>query len=941
MKSEKYNSDCSILSSECFNSKHSFPGLISIRICRVGYFTLRLSRKALINRLVGRRHCEERSNLSPVPARLPRCATNDDAGSRLLGHPLCRGCLFFIFSILAVMTSCVSEEVASVPDSEPDGLVEKGYMKIHLNTPELQIPAETYGTRAMNGRSEEVIDSEILNVLVFSCDDGGAGDISETFYCKASVSGSVVYDENDGSKASVVVKLTKSVSSDDYYRIVVIANHDMSGIEMLENGTTKEGILSQLTYSASDKWNAGSPFPMWGEGVPVLISDSMPSPTIELCRALARIDVGLNFVIDDGKQTEQASGIPDFKLSEVLVYRTYDRGYVAPLNVEMSGSQLSVFGICEWQGTEVPSVVGAYSSSQGVECAYSNLQGVPPDALRYADDSPLDYIIPVSGGVNSYVREIYIPEADLPPTPDNSNIHCLVIGGYYQNSAVASYYRLDFAKEDGSGIRTYLPILRNHRYVFNITRVNGPGFASAMSALESMPTAGNVDYDLIAWDATIHEMETQGQYYFGIDNRDLLAEAPSTNSAPNNKFTVKYQTNYPLSPADPIRLVWASAQDGNGGTGGVPSPAFDAKWQANGKNILITVNNDNLTYTLLTDTLYVYAGSFVKKIVVQQKYYYVNQLVIPWMNILVIADINSSFGYAISTVNSGSYKVFNSPNNFGPNDNSIVKIEGFSLIPSSTYNFNSNTSSDAYKWVTGIGNGGKIADIVYIAHGMVFNTQTSRLLVEYLEKGGVIVAFNEDFSVGVLANTLFKSNNITTKPYGPAGAVYPFPAHTHFKLSAAELQDVLRKFDSDPILNGPFGDVRDKQWGEDRNSTMHLNNLPQSDPDFTMYSSQMNISSQVPVFDENYINAFKYESIDRNIVWFGDGGFMVAGSNGEPNTVNTASPLNWNLNTFFPEAKLDYGNYTPMPVYNSIVFCNIMAWAIQKSESLRKKRENP
>ena len=796
----------------------------------------------------------------------------------------------FMVWIAILMTSCISEEITPVPDTGPNDPVKNGYVKIHLNMPEAQIPTKTYGTRAMGDKEENDIFPEMLNVLVFSYNDDGDGNITETFNNMATVSGSVVYDENDGSKATVVVKLINSGSANDLYRIVVVANYEFPDINMFSN-VTKEDIMKQLTFEVPGKWSAGNPFyaqfPMWGESVPTVISDNMPSPTIDLCRALARIDVGLNFVIDKGKLTEQTYGIPGFKLSSVFVFRTYDEIYVAPVN------DYSI---------ETPSV--------------------PPGASRHDDNTPIKYYFSGVGGLNSYIREIYVPEADLPPTPDNDNTHCIVIGGYYQNSSVVSYYRLDFAKETGNEARTYLPILRNRRYVFNITQVNGPGFASAMSALESMPTVGNVDYDLIAWDATIHEMETQGRYYFGIDNRDLLAEASSTNSALGNEFTVKYQTNYPLSPSDPVRLVWASAS----------SPIFDAKWQSGGKNILITVLNENLTNALITDTLYVYAGPFVKKIVVRQKCH-----VIPHMNILVIAYPSNSYGYSISDVSAGVSKVFNSQNNFGSNDNSTIKVEGFSFISSSTYMFESFDTENLRKWVTGVGNDGKIADIVYFASYAMFNNPTTvQLLVDYMDKGGVVVIFNEEHSVRHLVNAVLNVDNIINVISGNGGSVYPFPAHPFFDLNGNALQDVLDLYENDPILNGPFGDVRDKQWGEDGNPTMTLDNMPLQDPNLTVYSYQIDISKHSPD-ESNLVNGFKYESEKRNMVWFGDGGFM-ASNEGTVDTDNARCPLSWDPFTFYPVPRIGYGTPKQMSVYNSTVFCNIMAWAILKSDSLREER---
>jgi len=50
---------------------------------------------------------------------------------------------------------------------------------------------------------------------------------------------------------------------------------------------------------------------------------------------------------------------------------------------------------------------------------------------------------------------------------------------------------------------------------------------------------------------------------------------------------------------------------------------------------------------------------------------------------------------------------------------------------------------------------------------------------------------------------------------------FPPPVHAHYDLSEGDLQDVLPRLDEDLVLNGPFGDVRAKQWGDDCNATIH------------------------------------------------------------------------------------------------------------------------
>ena len=913
--------------------------------------------------------------------------------------------LSFLIGISILMYSCTQEEMAY--ESSPS--IQDGYMKIHLHTPDLQTPT----LRSMDNQAENAIDKSLLNVLVFKYQGNG----DEVFQYRAPISGSIKYNKDDSSKAEITIKLVESISSEDQYRIVVVANYDFSDIDLNKDVTSKSEILEQLTYSLPGKWNADtdnySRFPMWGENAPITISDGMAYPEINLYRALARVDIGLNFSAENGKLTEQAEGLSEFKIKEVFVYRTYNMGYVAALNTDF---------------TATPSI--------------------PSGAERHKDTSPLSYKIP-DGGANRYVREIYIPEADLPSSPDNGNTHCIVVGGYYKNSSAVSYYRLDFAREN-SETRSYLPVLRNHRYVFNITQVRGPGAKSADIALKTHGTIENLGYDLMVWDENIHEMEVQGKYYFGLDNRSLLFGAKSTVNDPSNVFSVKYDTNYPLSDGDQLTLDWASRRDDLSST-----PGFDAQWQMQDNRILIKANTDNATNGLLSDTLLVSAGPFVQKITVQQKYlnlkysldcasisvngsykhgitlteqhnitvsiiadsrdmqglpYVIKtadplnhgisfraegrfdfsdipdgeplrindiqmigsgtiqanedenmfslaivancssgsaceatiQLVIPHMNILVLAAPfqSTSFGYAISDENGGVYKVFNSQNNFGPKDNSIVKVEGFSYISSSTYTFESFDTENLQKWVTGDGNDGKIADIIYIAHSATFNLGTIRLLVNYMDNGGVVVIFCHDHSVANLANAVLDVNNISGNQNGPGGFIYPFPANPFYDLNENDLQDVLRRFEGDPILNGPFGDVRDQQWGKDNlNTTMNLLNMPSSDPDLTIYSYRGDIFANPNSENLNYVNGFKYESENRNMVWFGDGGFVASDEGGIPGTNQKSYPLNWNPDTFFPEPRPGYGNSTMMPVYNSTVFCNIMAWAIQKSESLRAKRE--
>lgn len=476
--------------------------------------------------------------------------------------------LFWGVAVWSGLLSCSSEEDLG-PKGQKDS---EAYIKIELNISDYKIPTDKEkNTKAMGYLAEKAIKYDLLNILVFKSDD--------KFYYKAPARDLTV--ENTG-KATVTIKLVKP-DNNESFNIVVIANHDMSSMSMIENTTTKSEILEQLKYTinTSDrKWNAATgsstPFPMWAEVKDITISENMLPISLNLYRALAKVDVGLAFKMNsDGTLTEEVAGLDHFKLKEVKVYRTYKEGQAAPLKTD-----------------------------------YTTTPSIPLGSTRYGDDEPLTYTM--TAPTDSYLHEIYLPEADIPSNPSNNNIHCIVVGGYYEGSSDITYYRLDFEEIKNGAPATYLPLLRNYRYIFNILNVIGCGFPSPDQALKSTSSGNKVEYKLIKWDENIHEMHVEGKYYFGIDSRLLVFRPRPTIRSNNNVRTIKYQTNYPLSQTDGITFEWESMK-----TGGERN--FEAKWNEDTQLIRITALKTNDTGTILTDVLYVKAGPFIVTINIQQE----------------------------------------------------------------------------------------------------------------------------------------------------------------------------------------------------------------------------------------------------------------------------------------------------------------------------------
>lgn len=164
---------------------------------------------------------------------------------------------------------------------------------------------------------------------------------------------------------------------------------------------------------------------------------------------------------------------------------------------------------------------------------------------------------------------------------------------------------------------------------------------------------------------------------------------------------------------------------------------------------------------------------------------------------------------------------------------------------------------------------------------------------------------------------------------------------------------------NDIILNGPFGDIRNKYWGVDTHNTVLAANLPigEGASEVTLYSGRQAANSATPA-EGTEAPMFKHNSL--NFFWIGDGSFLSTpqntslgwslGTNAEPFATVNIEPQN-NPNSLFnynyypmPKPKYGYaGNGFATgdnPVYNAPLFANLMAWALRQSEFYGIKTAN-
>lgn len=908
-----------------------------------------------------------------------------------------------VIGLFSIFSSCSTDALEETPIDE----LKEGYVKIEFELPDYLNPATP--TRAMSEKEERVIDIKRLSILLF--DESPS---NKFLYHAPIVENSFQYDKTNPRKATVVLKLAKT---EEATRLVVVANRVVDASVLKENVTPLNDFLRSMKYQMpkpEGKWNATSgssePFPMFGQYKIEKIDEKNKDFSVPMFRALARIDVGVNFEIDpemkSGPFSDKANGLANFELKDIRVYRTHDSGFVAPLRDDFK---------------DVPSV---------------------PTKDRRVNGEPLHFSL-AAGDVNALVREIYVPEAQAPKSAVSSNlpndtIHTLVIGGAFEGGET-TYYRLDFAQDDKEKMmRTYYSILRNHRYVFNITAVRSPGFSTPEKALKSTSTT-NLDFQLISWDETIHEMHVNGQHYFGLDNRVIdLSPRMDGDFAKDNFKLVKYQTNYPIENLDAKQVFeWTSAK---GKADLSVSEHFNVEWNKGAKSFKITPKKNNVTNVLISDTLHVKAGTFDLSIIVNQDYLdfvytlkcesvmvsgtYKPQLpldkathiieldivagnksmegmeyhlytdtvngisfeatgkfpkdiltvhvkmegkgalntsldkqaepfsmviksnsssgsrceatISPVLRKLIIvsAGLDNTFGYNLNN-NRPTNWVINQKSNFGPNDDSRVKVEGFRLIDGGN-----QLDNTAQKWLKG--EMGEYPDILHIGYDVYMDEAKSVIINDFLKNGGVMLYFTQLTNAEYLLKKVFNNDKISVSHVVGmvdvcvplSGNVVNRPKVVENIVDTDEQQKVwvsyLEQLKSDPILNGPFGDVSDKQWGEDAGTGYSVKNMP-VDSTTTVYSTN-SFWRRTGVFQPGTgePTVFKHETDVYNLIYVGDGGFTSQSGSAAHILDTTICPFNYDKTTFFPISK-PFGH--GLEVYNSQLFCNMMAWAIDRATS--------
>ncbi|MDR2968284.1 MAG: FimB/Mfa2 family fimbrial subunit [Tannerellaceae bacterium] len=378
-----------------------------------------------------------------------------------------------------------------------------------LQVPGVSAPA----SRALSAADENTVTQ--IDVLVFEPNGG-------EFVYRTEVDGTKIDTDGSDSRIKTFTVALRQGSFD----LALMANSSTVISAASLDGLTKAQALATLETAmpAGGKWIADAttegyrPLPMWGDVGNIAIGDATEltgSDRVLLTRMAARVIV-------------QATGTAatNFRITAVDIYNYNTRGSLVPRPAD-------------WN-TTVPSAPKADHPNVP---ASSTLTRGP---IHYTATDP----------TTAYANEIYIFEAenhiDAAHTAGKGLTArtCAVVGGHWDSDADGDFadegsptwYRVDFSTGTGSS-QVFLDVLRNHNYLFNITKVSGRGYADSETAFNSAPV--NIEAGVQEWNhAGMGDVVADGQYALSVGSASVELEGRSyTADGTENKLRIL--TDYP------------------------------------------------------------------------------------------------------------------------------------------------------------------------------------------------------------------------------------------------------------------------------------------------------------------------------------------------------------------------------------------------------------
>lgn len=276
------------------------------------------------------------------------------------------------------------------------------------------------------------------------------------------------------------------------------------------------------------------------------------------------------------------------------------------------------------------------------------------------------------------------------------------------------------------------------------------------------------------------------------------------------------------------------------------------------------------------------------------------------------------YGY-YSTNQTGSRKMLTSVYNFGNAGISAVKSSGFVFAdPAVVDGLDVNNFINSKGWKS------NPDVIIHGYHSNTSNTVVIDSLVAYLKRGGTLILFDEygngaNSTINIsrqICQKLFPTSSISIVAGGTSGATSTISSSI-----------------DDEITNGAFGSIKGTLWGHDASTSIALKGLPADS--IVAYSTGTYVSTlNATAGDATAVSMFRHKRL--NLFFCGDGGFLAnpAGATGNNPVGATATTYPFAIDASSkPIMRTGWGYNSSKTIYNSIIFANVMAWAVKHSKS--------
>lgn len=431
-----------------------------------------------------------------------------------------------IFGTLAfssvVLTGCLADVDVTAPPSPGE---KTGRVNVALQVPGMKTPS----TRAMSAANEGHI--ETLDVLVF-----------DNAYTPAQLVDHYPVDDftvNGGGYNFSLGQLSKSSG----LTLAVIANASAEVESALTaakgsgsswKGATKNAVLNALQYTFTERWPAN----LGGSSEPVIGTDVLPIPMygeatytnniydnstkdITLTRMLARIDVINN--VAPASLTARQEG--DFLLTRIHIFARNVKGMIAPPydnnGVPTSGSP-KMPNLPDWLDAGI--AIDGDTELDEVVCEYSVLSNT---GRQYCQNTIYTFESWAAYGGEGEDWSGY-GDTDIQYTATS-----LILEGEYTDGdgTTGTYFypvHLSYERDSEDGTTSFMPILRNHKYVVSVTGAEAPGYVELADAIGAHTKLNNLKTRTVSYDeGAVGNMVFNGQYMLGIDEANPILTCES------------------------------------------------------------------------------------------------------------------------------------------------------------------------------------------------------------------------------------------------------------------------------------------------------------------------------------------------------------------------------------------------------------------------------